>query len=321
MTVETLPRFEVGQGDTQFPVEGTLEDSDGQVVDLSSADEIKFQMAPIAGGDLTVDADAVLVTDGTDGEVRYVWQAGETDVAGFYLAKWLVIWNDPDDKQSFPNDGYIIVHITPDLGVVIPAVYCQPEEVKKMLTLSNTTFADGEILPAVLAASQGVNDICGRDFHLAASTDTSMFYRPSTATSIVVDDLVSVTSLFTDQDSDGEFEREWDLDTEFFLWPLNAAARGRPYTQITLNSYRASVGFPFWAPRSVKVTGKFGWPALPAFLPTATRILASRLIKRMREAPFGIVTVGLDVGSAVRIGRSDPEIMGLCENYTRERVV
>jgi hypothetical protein len=60
-------------------------------------------------------------------------------------------------------------------------------------------------------------------------------------------------------------------------------------------------------PSSVAVTGQFGWPAVPAQVIEATTILATRLLRRAREAPFGVVGLGID-GAAVRISRFDPDV-------------
>lgn len=200
--------------------------------------------------------------------------------------------------------------------------YVTPDELKKTLTMSGTTYADYDIEPAILAASNAINELCGRrQFDADISQTSTRYYKPSSAELIVINDLVEVVSLTTDQDSDGTYEQDWTVDVDYFLWPYNAIEDNRPYTHIKLNTHRATTAFPHWSPRGVKLEGKFGWPALPDFLNPATKMLASRLIKRMREAPFGVVTVGLDVGSAIRIGRMDPDVMGLIEPYTREVVI
>jgi hypothetical protein len=59
---------------------------------------------------------------------------------------------------------------------------------------------------------------------------------------------------------------------------------------------------------------------VPAQVKEATSILAARLIRRMREAPFGVVVVGgIDVGAAARIARVDPDVRFLLEPFTRWR--
>ena len=65
--------------------------------------------------------------------------------------------------------------------------------------------------------------------------------------------------------------------------------------------------------------GKFGWAAVPAAIVEATTILAAQLVKRAREAPFGVVAIGLDVGAVTRIAVTDPSIRFLISDYIRER--
>lgn len=203
--------------------------------------------------------------------------------------------------------------------------YVTPDELKKTLTLMGTIFADYDIDPAISAASDALNHMCGRRrFDVVVDDDTEdtiRFYKPSNPEIIVINDLVELTALTTDTDGDGDFEDEYVLNTDIVLWPLNAIVDERPYTQIRLNPAKATRAFPHCNPRGARVEGKFGWPVTPSFLNPATKMLATKLIKRMREAPFGVVTVGLDVGSAIRIGRTDPDIMGLIEPYTREAVI
>jgi hypothetical protein len=320
-----VDEFKIRQDNTQFSISSVLEDSEHKVVDLTNAESVSFRMSPIGGGDTKVDAVADFSGERTGGGVQYNWEVGDTDTAGSFLGSWRVMWNSPDDFQDFPNGGYILVNITPALDTLY-ATYANPEEVKKMLTLSGTTFADEEIGVALTVASDALDELCGgRKFRLdtsAQAEDTTRYYRPMSPTTVIIDDIVKLTTVMVDNDGDGDFEWEFEEGQHFFLWPYNAVADGRPYTQLQLNTAKATRAFPSWYGRSVEVTGIFGWPAIPSFLRAATSMLAVRLVKRMREAPFGVaVSSGIEVGSAVRIARSDPDIMSLCEPYTREKVV
>lgn len=206
--------------------------------------------------------------------------------------------------------------------------YITSDDLKKTLTMTGTTFADYDIAPAIIAASDAINELCGRKFDRDVSEDSTRYYRPSDGETVVIDDCISITSLFADLNSDGDFEEEYTLNQHYVLWPYNNLDDGRPYTQVQLQTYHfGTKAFPYWSRRSVKIVGKFGWPTdtfeelSAGFLQVATKKLAGRLIKSMREAPFGVVTVGLDVGSAMRVARQDSEVMGLCEPYTREKVL
>jgi hypothetical protein len=127
---------------------------------------------------------------------------------------------------------------------------------------------------------------------------------------VKVGDLVSVTTFQTDPAGNGTFTDTWTANTDYTLEPYNAVLDGKPYRYITRHP-RGSFFFPAGYPRSIKVVGKFGWASTPAQVIDATTILASRLIRRKREAPFGVVTVGIDVGAVARIARVDPDVMML----------
>lgn len=196
--------------------------------------------------------------------------------------------------------------------------YLELEQLKATLELSNQSFADEDVQAAISAASRGLDEACQRRFYPDTDATQVRYYTPQTAYQIMVDDLVTLTSLATDQDGDSVFEQTWTVNTEFTLEPLNATADGQPYTMICLHPLN-TVGFPYWYPRSVKVTGKFGWAAVPAPIVEATTILATQLLKRAREAPFGIVSIGLDVGATARLAVTDPSVRFLISPYMREK--
>ena len=58
-----------------------------------------------------------------------------------------------------------------------------------------------------------------------------------------------------------------------------------------------------------------------AHIALATSILATKLFKRSREAPFGIITLGGDQGGAMRLSRTDPDLSLLIDGYTRSRPI
>jgi hypothetical protein len=67
------------------------------------------------------------------------------------------------------------------------------------------------------------------------------------------------------------------------------------------------------------VTGKFGWAAVPGAIVEAVTILATQLLRRAREAPFGVVAIGMDVGAVTRLAVTDPSVRFLVADYQRER--
>lgn len=184
-------------------------------------------------------------------------------------------------------------------------------ELKNSSELVGSAFADYDIQKAIAAASRGIDEYTGRFFFTSVGT---RYYTALDPYYVDIDDLVTGGVVSTDQDGDGTFETAWTQNTDYVLSPFNAVADGRPYEEVKkhpLGSYR----FPCF-PRSVSVAGTFGWSAVPDPIVEATTIIATKLVKRKREAPFGIVGVGID-NFAVRIARTDPDVSFLLDPYVR----
>lgn len=190
--------------------------------------------------------------------------------------------------------------------------YVTSAELKATLSLTGETFADADVAVAVEAASRAVDQLCGRHFYKSVSE--TRYYTPLSASLVVIDDLADFTTLDTDHDGDGTFEEAWTENTDFVFEPLNAEADGWPRTRIKLHP-SSTVGFPVGYPRSVKLVGLFGWDAVPPAVAQATSIVAAQLLKRSREAPFGVVALGID--SAARIARFDPQVAMLLDPLRR----
>jgi len=192
--------------------------------------------------------------------------------------------------------------------------YVSVSDFKSTVNLAGENFADPDITRALTAASRAVDFATGRRFWIDADANQVRYYSPAAADALWVDDIVTLTTLEVDLGGDGTFEETWTLNTDFTLEPLNAAADSRPWESIRVHP-RSGRYFALY-PRSVKVTAKFGWAAVPDGIKEATTLVASRLVKRKREAPFGVAGIGFD-GSAVRIATTDPDVAMLLAPFTR----
>jgi hypothetical protein len=81
--------------------------------------------------------------------------------------------------------------------------------------------------------------------------------------------------------------------------------------------------FPVFSQRSVnldeatvRVTGTFGWAAIPDAVKQATILLSIRIFKRL-DSPLAVAGFG-DLG-VVRVGRVDPDVDSLIHPYKRMR--
>lgn len=104
-------------GDTLPSIQATLQDANGDAVDITGS-SVTFIMTNKSTGVTAVEAVATIVTPG-GGVVRYDWQDGDTDIAGPYKAEWEVEFA-PNQVETFPNNAYLNIKITSDLGGVEP---------------------------------------------------------------------------------------------------------------------------------------------------------------------------------------------------------
>lgn len=283
----------------------------GLPVDLTGK-TVKFKMRVVGSSTLKVNADAVVVSAG-DGTVRYDWTATDVDTAGFYLAWWEVTTTSGGRIQDVGEAVIEFRQHAPETNT-----YVELETFKSTAQLSGDTHADQDILVALIAASRGIDEALGRRFWADADALQAHYYTPEVAARLYIDDLVTLTTLKIDENGDGTFEDTWTANTDFVLGPLNAAAEGKPYEHIDVHP-RSTVTLPVGYPRSVQVTGKFGWATVPAQIKTLTTLVASRLVKRTREAPMGIVSLGLD-GATMRASQlaRDPEYLYLTDGLSRK---
>ncbi len=90
--------------------------------------------------------------------------------------------------------------------------------------------------------------------------------------------------------------------TGYLPAPVNAVTQGRPWTKLLLPQ---GMAVPTGA--QVRVTGRFGWAAVPLAIKLATMIQASRLFARW-HAPFGVAG-NPEVGQLRLLERLDVDLV------------
>ena len=195
--------------------------------------------------------------------------------------------------------------------------YVTLTSLKSTLNITDGSY-DNDLQLAITAASRAIDELGGpgRRFYADAGANVSRQFWPENSGYCIIDDLNTFTSL----NANGV---TWTNGTDFYLEPINAAVDGVPYTAIRAFSRpfiftRAEVSPGGWTGYDGRITvvGSWGWATTPAPIQEAASILAARLFKRAREAPFGIVGMGVDVQS-IRLGNSDPDVLALVSAYSR----
>ena len=199
-------------------------------------------------------------------------------------------------------------------------LYVTADLLKNTLSLNGTNFADVDLAMLATTASRTVDNLCNRHFYVDDDANQVRYYTPDELAGQDIDDLTTLTSFQTDSDGDGSFDQTWTLNSDFILEDINAQADPAdlwPYVRLTvhpLGQYTLPVSYP----RSVKVTGKFGWPVVPDAIVTATILVATLLLTVQRSAPLGIVAFD---GGAIRLARGNPQVMMLVAPYEHHRRV
>jgi hypothetical protein len=196
---------------------------------------------------------------------------------------------------------------------VSDVTYLSSDDLKETLEISGETYADDDINRALEAASRVIDAY--KDTRFYPSYETRQYTAPNTNPgrggcyqSLPIYDLNASTAVVVsvDMDGDGVYETTWTADTDFYFEPRNNDLTGKPWNQITLRQQAGQI-WPSWQ-YGVQVEGSFGWSTAPGQVTEACSILAARYLKRSRETPYGIVTIGTDAVAMARLGKIDPDV-------------
>lgn len=163
---------------------------------------------------------------------------------------------------------------------------------------------------AIESASRQIDSYTERYFYNAGTA--VKIFSPIDNYVCPTEDFITLTKVETSEDGES-WDTEWAA-TDWQAEPLNGRSGGlvTSYTQIrAIESYL----FPYRnGEATVRLTGQWGWSAVPIAITQATIILASRIFKRL-DSPLGIISN--DLGS-MRVGfRLDPDVQHLIDPYRK----
>lgn len=190
--------------------------------------------------------------------------------------------------------------------------YCTLSELKTSLSIEDIQD-DTALEAAILTASRMVDDYTGRFYYRDGTTAVPVirYYTPNDWWVCNVDDFISLSQIATDQNFNQSYTTIWTA-ADYMLEPVNNARRGWPYSRLlAIGSYR----WPRLYPQTVRVTGVWGWTAIPNEIAMATKLQASRLFIR-RQSPFGIAGTP-DLGTVRLSSRLDPDVEALIRPFRK----
>lgn len=199
-------------------------------------------------------------------------------------------------------------------------LYCTVEALKNYLNIDDDDD-DLEVHGACITASRWIEEHCERTFWRTLDTEVRTF-APDDWWLLRLpefNDLVSVTSILTDQAGDGVFETTWAASDYQLLtgtagrniYNPQAGPERKPYTAIKSIATRRWPWIYTTPSRSdrVQITGVFGWPAIPRAVKQAAKQLAAEAFRR-KDAPFGVSGEGAFVQTFVPTNLTAVSLLG-----------
>lgn len=175
-------------------------------------------------------------------------------------------------------------------------------------------YADADIQMALTATSRVVGKALNRRFFPTESTTRYYTGRPFES-DLIIGDWSDVTGVSLDEVGDRTYTRALTVDTDYDLEPYNAPADSEPFETLRL---RRGQRFPRCT-RNVKVEGTYGWATPPDEVAQYVKTLATQVLLRPRQAPFGILMAGVEIGTSARLARFDPDFQRLLGHLSRIR--
>jgi hypothetical protein len=196
--------------------------------------------------------------------------------------------------------------------------YCTLAQVKSSLRITDSVD-DALLELAIEAASREIDGFTGRVFYSAGTS--SRFFTPTAGDFCPIDDAVSITEVATVGSVFGTYDSVWsnptsgNNDGDYQTEPVNNAYPTDGVVQ-PITGLRAIYQnyFPIIGnTATVKVTGSWGWSAVPTAIKQAAVIQASRVFKR-NDSPLGVAGFG-DFGVVRVSGSIDADVRQLIEPY------
>lgn len=189
--------------------------------------------------------------------------------------------------------------------------YADLADLKNRLNITKADH-DSPLQISLTAASRQIDKWSGRrdnGFALDAAV-SARTYRPNgrivrdlDGERLLIDELGSVAGLVVETGSG----ITWSAVSGVEVGPENALALGEPVSWL-------GVPFGYWVigpTVRVRVTARWGWPAIPPAIVEATLLQAARLYRR-KDSPEGVV--GSAEWGAIRVSRLDPDVAELVQS-------
>lgn len=191
--------------------------------------------------------------------------------------------------------------------------------------VATSTVWDADVTTLCTNCSRAFDTLTFREPGAYAVSDDSTRYFdgiPCTATDFITmlltGELAALTSVSIAPSGGSSYSSL--LADNYWLWPYNAAAEGKPYSRIDLNPDGGAVKLWPSRPHSIQVVGKFGYSqSAPADVQEAILLYIVRILRKAQQN-YQDVGAMLDSG-VVMIGmKTDHDLQELILMYRRPKL-
>lgn len=207
----------------------------------------------------------------------------------------------------------LTLHFRKRLLVAITNGYCTLAQLKASLAIADSTD-DTALEAAISSVSRNIDDATGRFFYSDGTTTTAAvrYYTPNHPTRLFTDDFVSISEVAEDTALARSYSTVW-ASTDYAYEPINNSRLSKPYTQLlAFKNYT----FPVGQPQAIRVSGVFGWSAVPEVVRQACLIQSSRIFNRA-ASPFGIAG-SPDLGTVRILPYLDSDVQVMLRGVIRQ---
>ena len=206
--------------------------------------------------------------------------------------------------------------------------YVDKDDVKTWLGITGTG-QDANLDIAIDAACRAIDDFVGREF-IQSETVETRYYDCEFMDYAFIDDIATTTGLVvTTLNQDGTDDQTLVLDTDYYLYPLNAdkLTPTMPFDKIVMAIENGGKILPTSHPKGLKITAKFGFPDqhnagsyIPEAITQAALIQASRFWQR-KNSPMGF-SGNPETGQApiIFLSELDPDVKNLIKGFKKSTV-
>ena len=193
------------------------------------------------------------------------------------------------------------------------------------LFADSSTDYDDVVGEMITNASRLIDKMFGRwdNFFYPSTDGETRYFDGSGEEEQRIDECISLSSVSVSESGGRQATdyTDWTEDTDFYVWPYNYSATGKPIKKLIVDNDSGSKGTFAPVRKGVKVTGVFGYSATPPnVIAQACKAQTIRWVMKAKQA-WQDGSANPQTGELIYARRLDPDIETMLANLKLEFMV